>query len=448
MPVALVIVSLLAAAPAFAADPANGAANAAASTSATPGEKPIVTPPLHSRAEVDAATEAYLSQLSPEARARSDSYFEGGYWLILWDALVGVAVALVFLATGLSARMRDLAERITRFRFLQVALYAAGYFLIGAALTFPMTVYEGFFREHRYNLSNQTFGQWMGDQFKELIITLIIAPVIVAIIYLVIRKAPRTWALWGAIVAIAFVSLVGAVEPVYIAPIFNTYKPLAESPLKEKIVSLARANGIPATEVWQFDASKQTKRMSANVSGMFNTTRISLNDNLLNRASPEEIQAVMGHEMGHYVLNHVYKFIALFGIVIVVLFFLLKSALEASLRRWGASWKLHTVDDVAALPLLVVIFSLLFTLATPVNNSIIRSQEAEADMFGLNASRQPDGFARAALHLSEYRKMRPGPVEEFIFFDHPSGWNRIHRSMAWKAEHLQDPDMVVQRSSF
>jgi STE24 endopeptidase len=123
---------------------------------------------------------------------------------------------------------------------------------------------------------------------------------------MIVRKLPRTWALWGSIVAIVFLILGVAVGPVYIAPIFNTYKPLAESPLKEKIISLARANGIPATEVWEFDASKQTKRMSANVSGMLGTTRISMNDNLMNRASPEEIQAVLGHEMGHYVLNHIY----------------------------------------------------------------------------------------------------------------------------------------------
>jgi STE24 endopeptidase len=120
------------------------------------------------------------------------------------------------------------------------------------------------------------------------------------------------------------------------------------------------------------------------------------------------------------------------------MFVLMKSALEASQRRWGAAWKLRGVDDVAGLPLLVCIFSLLFTLATPINNSLIRSQEAEADMFGLNASRQPDGFARAALHLAEYRKMRPGPVEEFIFFDHPSGYNRILMAMRWKGEHLSE----------
>jgi STE24 endopeptidase len=254
--------------------------------------------------------------------------------------------------------------------------------------------------------------------------------------------------LWGSIVSVVFLCFFAAIVPVFISPIFNTYKPLPDSALKQKIVSLARANGIPAHEVWQFDASKQTTRMSANVSGMFSTTRISLNDNLLNRGSPEEIQAVMGHEMGHYVLNHVYKFIVEFGVLFVALFFVLKWAMETVLRRWGTSFRIRDTADLAGVPLFFCILSLLFFLATPITNSLVRAQEAEADMFGLNASRQPDGFARAALHLSEYRKMKPCAFEEFVFFDHPSGWNRIRRSMVWKAEHLHDPDIAEQRGSF
>jgi STE24 endopeptidase len=410
-------------------------------------EPQIITPMLRGPADVDAATMAYLKQLAPEAAARSDAYFEGGYWLILWDALVGVLIALILLNTGLSARMRDFAERITRFKFLQTTIYAVEYFLAVTVLSFPMTVYESFAREHKYGLSNQTFGQWMGDQGKGLLVSLILGPIVISLVYLVIRKLPRTWALWGSTVAIAFLIFAAAIAPVYIAPIFNTYKPLAESPLKEKIVSLARANGIPAQEVWEFDASKQTKRMSANVSGLFGTTRISMNDNLMARASPEEIQAVLGHEMGHYVLNHVYKGVLEFGLIILIMFYLMKSGLESSLGRWGARWKVRDVADIAGLPAAFAIFGLLFFLATPLSNTVIRSSEAEADMFGLNASRQPDGFARAALHLSEYRKMHPGPLEEIIFFDHPSGWNRIHRSMTWKAEHLNDPDLAVPQNN-
>ncbi|MGH8306706.1 MAG: M48 family metallopeptidase [Gammaproteobacteria bacterium] len=394
--------------------------------------------------DADAATATYIAQLSPAARARSDAYFQGGYWLILWDCLWALGVAWLLLGTRLSARMRNLAERLTRFKWLQTALYSIQYIILVTLLTLPWNVYENFIREHQYGLSNQDFGQWLGDQSKGLIVALILGTIALVIIYAVIRKATRSWWLWGAGVAIVFVVFVATIAPVYIAPIFNTYKPLPDSPLKQQILSLARANEIPATDVYWFDASKQTKRMSANVSGMFGTTRISMNDNLMKRGSPAEIKAVLGHEMGHYVLNHVYKGIVFFGIIIVLGFAFVRWGFDWAERRWGVRWGIRGVGDVAGLPLIVALFTIFMFFMTPVNNTITRSMEAEADAFGLNAAREPDGFAQAALHLSEYRKMQPGPIEEFIFFDHPSGWNRIHRAMIWKAEHINDPDIRAE----
>ncbi|MGH8335811.1 MAG: M48 family metallopeptidase [Gammaproteobacteria bacterium] len=397
--------------------------------------------------DADTATAAYIAQLSPAARARSDAYFEGGYWLILWDCLWALGVAWLLLGTLLSARMRNLAERVTRFKWLQTALYSIQYIILVTLLTLPWNVYENFIREHQYGLSNQDFVQWLGDQLKGLIVALILGTIALVIIYAVIRKATRTWWLWGAGVAIVLVVFVATIAPVYIAPIFNTYKPLPDSPLKQQILSLARANEIPATDVYWFDASKQTTRMSANVSGMFGTTRISMNDNLMNRGSPAEIKAVLGHEMGHYVLNHVYKGIVFFGIIIVIGFAFVRWGFDWAAHRWGVRWGIRGVGDVAGLPLIAALFTIFMFFMTPVNNTITRSMEAEADAFGLNAAREPDGFAQAALHLSEYRKMQPGPVEEFIFFDHPSGWNRIHRAMIWKAEHINDPDIRAEEAA-
>ena len=177
--------------------------------------------------------------------------------------------------------------------------------------------------------------------------------------------------------------------------------------------------------------------MSANVSGFGSTMRITLNDNLLRRGSPEEIQSVMGHEMGHYVLNHIPKDILFFGVVIVILFASLRWSLDWSLQRWGQQWQIRGIGDTAVLPLVVLLGSVFSFVATPVINTHIRTSEHEADMYGLNASRQPDGFAQAAIHLGEYRKMNPGPMEEWVFFDHPSGRNRIHDAMRWKAENLK-----------
>jgi STE24 endopeptidase len=443
---ALLTAGVTAAAGAPAPGPAPAAAPAAPSATAAAPAPLAATPggaAPSARIDPDAATAAYLAQLSPAARAKSDAYFEGGYWLTLWDFLIGFAIAWLFLGTRLSTGIRDLAERITRFKSLQTALYAFSYILITSVVLLPWNAYEGYFREHQYDMSNQTLGDWFFDQAKGLGIGLVLGTLALVAIYAVLRKAPRTWWLWGALVTIAFAMFAVAIAPVYLEPVFNKFNPLPDSPLKEQILSMARANGIPATDVYEFDASRQTKRMSAHVSGLLGTTQISMNDNLMKRGSPEEIKGVLGHEMGHYVLHHVYKGITFIGIMIVVGFAFMRWAFDKLQVRYGARWGLRDIGDVAALPLLLFLLSAYMFVLTPVNNTLTRTMEAEADNYGINVSRQPDGFAQAAMHLSEYRKMKPGPLEEIIFYDHPSGWNRIHRVMIWKAEHLGDPDIVA-----
>ncbi|HTB89630.1 MAG TPA: M48 family metallopeptidase [Steroidobacteraceae bacterium] len=393
--------------------------------------------------DADAATAAYLATMTPAARARSDAYFEGGYWLVLWDFLFGLLLAWALLSWRFSTRMRDFAARLTHFRWAQTALYAIQYFILTTVVTLPWAAYEGYIRERQYGMSNQGLGSWLGDQAKGLVITLIFGTLAAVAIYAVIRKLPKTWWLWGSAVAIGFLIFQIAISPTYLEPVFNKFYPVAESPLKQRILSLARANGIPADQVYEFDASKQTTKMSAHVSGMAGSAQISLNDNLMNRASPEEVEAVVGHEMGHYVLNHGYKGVLAFGVLIVIGFAFMSWAFQRVTLKFGGRWGLRDVGDVAGLPLLVALFSVYGFVLTPVFNTITRSMEAEADAFGLNAVRQPDGAAQAALHLAEYRKMQPGALEEIIFFDHPSGWNRIHRAMVWKAENFSAADIAA-----
>jgi STE24 endopeptidase len=385
---------------------------------------------------VEAATQAYLAEIPASARARSDAYFEGGYWLILWDFLMSVVIYWVLLRFGWSARMRDLAERLTRFRPLQTFIYWFEFMLITTVLGFPLAVYEGYFREWKYGLATQTFGPWMGDQLKGFLISLVLGGVVAMALVGVVRRLPRTWHIWGALVTMFFATLTVMIVPTVIVPMFNTSKRLDNPKITAPILSLARANGIPVYDVYEVDASKQTTRMSANVSGFGKTMRVTLNDNLIRRGSPEEIQAVMGHEMGHYVLNHIPKDLLFFLVVIVVGFGLLRWALDWSLARWGQSWQIREVGDVAVIPLVFLLASIFFFVLTPILNTHTRTTEQEADMYGLNSSRQPDGFAQAAIHLGEYRKMSPRPAEEWFFYDHPSGRTRIYNAMRWKAENL------------
>jgi STE24 endopeptidase len=387
--------------------------------------------------DATAATDAYLAEIPATSRARSDSYFEGGYWLILWDFLFAVVMYWALLRFRISAAMRNFAERITRFKPLQTFLYWTQFLVITTVIGFPLAAYEGFVREWKYGLATQTFGDWFGDQAKSLLIGIVMGGVLAMLLFGVVRRFPRTWHVWGAVVTLLFMTFAVMIAPVVLIPIFYKVEKLNDPKITRPILSMAMANGIPAHDVYQINASRDTTRMSANVSGFGKTMRITLNDNLLHRGSPEEIQSVMGHEMGHYVLSHIPKSIEFFLIVIVAAFALLRWSLDAAIRKWGTAWDVRAVGDTAVLPLVMLLAAIFGFVMTPVFNTQTRTQEYEADMYGLNASRLPDGFAQAAIHLGEYRKMSPGPIEEYVFYDHPSGRNRIFAAMQWKSQNLQ-----------
>ena len=381
----------------------------------------------------DAATRAYLATVPADLRARSDAYTEGGYWIQLWSVLLTVGIMLLLLHRGWSRGMRDWADRRVRQRPVRTFLYYAVFTIVVALLSFPFSVYTGFLREHAYGLATQRFGGWMRDQLVGLGVSLVLGGIAVAVLYEVLRRFPTGWPVLGAAVATAFVVIGALITPVFIAPLFNRYTLLTDTRVREPILRMAHANGIATDRVYVMDASRQTTRISANVSGLLGTERITLNDNLLRRASLPEIESVMGHEMGHYVLHHVYQLIVFLALVILAGFAVLRAGFAWIVGRWGARWGVGGIADPAGLPVLTLIFSLYFFLLTPVLNTYVRTTEAAADIFGLNAARQPDGFALIALKLAEYRKLDPGPVEEFLWFDHPSGRARIRMAMVWKA---------------
>ena len=383
-----------------------------------------------------AATRAWLASVPADKRQKSDAYFEGGYWLLLWNFLVAVAISIFLLGSRTSARLRDSAERFTDSRNVHVLLYTIAYLLLLYALSFPLNLYEHFFREHQYGLATQTFAGWFRDQMMGLGVTILGGAVFFTVLYAVFRRAPRTWWIWSTAVAVVFAFLVGLIAPVYVEPLFNTYKPLKNPEINEPILAMARANQIPVKQVFEVDASRQTTRVSANVAGFLGTTRIALNDNLLQQCSLPEIREVMGHEMGHYVLNHGAKLLTYFGIFALIGFALARILFDAAWNRWGEKWGVRGIADPAGMPLLVLIFSTLVFIATPFINTVVRVTEREADAFGINTSREPDGMAKVALKLGAYRKLDPSPLEEFIFYDHPSGRARIRMAMDWKAANL------------
>ncbi len=386
--------------------------------------------------DATAATRAWLASVPADKRQKSDAYFEGGYWLLVWNFLLIVAISIFLLRSRTSARLRDRAERVTDFENVHVAVYAVAYLLLLYVLSFPLNLYENFFREHQYGLATQTFGAWFRDQLIGLGLTIAGGTLLIVVLYAVFRRAPRTWWIWSTMVAVVFAFVTSLIAPVYIEPLFNAYKPLAKPEISEPILAMARANQIPVKQVFQVDASRQTTRVSANVAGFLGTTRIALNDNLLQQCTLPEIRAVMGHEMGHYVLNHGAKLLTYFAISALFGFAFARLLFGLATRSWGAKWGVRGIADPAGLPLLVLIFSTLGFIVTPFINTVVRVTEREADAFGINTSREPDGMAKVALKLGTYRKLDPSPLEEFIFYDHPSGRARIRMAMDWKAGNL------------
>jgi STE24 endopeptidase len=394
-----------------------------------------------------AATQAWLDTVPADKRAKSNAYFEGGYWLILWNFLLVAATSILLLASRISARLRDFAKRAAKFKPLQIMLYAVPYLLLVYVLSFPLNLYERFYREHQYGFATQTFLPWFLEQLIALGVALITGTILLIVLYAVFRRAPRTWWIWAAIVAVIFSCAATFIAPVYIEPLFNTYKPLSNPEIRDPILAMARANEIPVKQVFEVDASRQTTRVSANVAGFLGTTRIALNDNLLKQCTLPEIREVMAHEMGHYVLNHGAKLITYFGIFILTGFALARTLFETAVKRWGEKWGVRGIADPAGLPLLVLILSTFVFVLTPFLNTVVRVTEREADAFGINTAREPDGMAKVALKLGAYRKLNPTPLEEFIFFDHPSGRARIRMAMDWKAANLPAGESAALESN-
>ena len=242
--------------------------------------------------DADAATQAYLDRLPPAAVQRANDYFEGGYWLHLWNFLLGLGIAALMLAGRRAARVRDWAQRVARGRaWARDALFGAVYSVAGWVLSLPLTIYEQFVREHAYGMATQNFAAGAGEQAVMLLVATLMGALMVAILYTVIRRAGERWWLWGAVTSVAMLTVLILIAPVWIAPLFNTYKPVEDGVVKASVLAMAHANGVPVQNVYEFDASRQTTKVSANVSGIFGTAAVRLNDNLLRRASLPEIRA-------------------------------------------------------------------------------------------------------------------------------------------------------------
>ncbi|HET6970128.1 MAG TPA: M48 family metalloprotease, partial [Phenylobacterium sp.] len=330
-----------------------------------------------------AATAAYLATVPPAVHARAEAYTQGGHWLLLWGALVSLAAAWLILRSGVLGRLRDRLQRRGQRPWRAVAAAVGVFLAADFVLELPWTAYAHWWRERSYGLSGQAFGGWFSDQLVSLAVDGVLLIVLMELLYLLIRRAPRSWWVWGAGVTAAFIVAVFVLQPLYIEPLFNTYRAAPPGPVREAVEAMARANGVPSDKIYVYNGSRQSNRYTANVSGLFGTARIAMSDTMFRQGvDVGEVRAVVGHEMGHYVMNHAIRASLLFSALALAAFFLVDRLFPLAARLAGARG-VAGIADPAGYPVIVMLFAVLGLLATPLVNTISRATEDEADSFSL-----------------------------------------------------------------
>ena len=383
-----------------------------------------------------AATAAYLATMSPADTARAIAYTQGGHWMILWGFLVSLVVAVILIRSNVLTNLRARIDGNRHRPWLASFLVSAAYIALSWLLTLPWSLYESWYREKSYGLNNQTWIAWLGEAAMGAALSTLFTAVFLMFLYLLIRVAKRTWWLWGAGLLASF-SILGLVaSPLIIEPLFNTYTPAPPGAVRDAVVELAHKTGTPDDKIYIFDGTKQSDRYTANVSGLFGSARVALSDAMFKKnADMSEIRGVVGHEMGHYVRGHILWQMALLMIMAVLGFFLVDRLFPVFRRLLGAD-RVKDISDPAGLPVLGVVLSVLGLLFTPIGNTVTRVMEADADHFSMIHANEPDGMAKALIKTAEYRAPSPSPLEEFVFYSHPSVENRIRAAMEWKAAHM------------
>ena len=395
------------------------------------------------RFDPEAATAAYLSALSPEAHARATAYTQGGHWLILWTAVIGVAAYWLILRSGVLVRLRDRMEaRGVGPLWISAAVLGLALFA-ETVLNAPWVAWSDWAREKAYGLTSQGFVGWLAEYLVYALIAVVSSALLAVGVYALIRRTPRFWWAWsGALVSLVFIVTM-VVAPVFIYPLFNRYEPAPPGPVRDAVVALAEANGVPADRIFIYDGSRQSNRYTANVSGLLGSTRIAMSDVMFNKgADIAEVRAVVGHEMGHYVLGHGWWNAGFLSVMAVLAFFLVDRLFPLASRWLGASG-VRGLSDPAGYPVLGAMILVLGMVGNPLSASFTRWAEVESDRFSLERAREPDGLARALVKTIEYRAATPGRLEEMLFYTHPSVGSRVRMAMDWKAAQQAEPMPVT-----
>jgi STE24 endopeptidase len=375
-----------------------------------------------------AATAAYIDSLGPEALAKAAAYTSGGHWLLLWGLIVSGLTSWIIIRTGILDRVA--ARFAARGFALRTWLICVVFLAVSSLISLPWALYEGWWRETSYGRTSQPLGDYLGQGAISLVLGALLGGLFFLGIYALIRKAGKTWWIWSGGLSAFAISVALLISPILIEPLFNDYKPVPEGPVRAALIKMADEAKIPHDRIFIYDGSRQSNNFTANVSGVMGSARIAISDVALGKASLDEVKAVTGHEIGHYVLHHVWRSVITLSLLSILLFFLADRLFPRIARMLGSN---ATIADPVGFPVLMFIISLLSLFASPVMNSLTRIGESEADAYSLKTVNLPDALSGALVKTAEYRNPRPHPLTEMLFYTHPSVERRVRAAMDWKA---------------
>ena len=383
----------------------------------------------------------------PEPTEKALAYHRSGNVIWVASTIWGLALPAAFLWTGFSARMRNWARAIGRTWFFMVAAYWVIYTLISTAIDLPRAYYVGFVRQHAYDLSNQTFAKWTSDQFANLAVTLVIGGIALWVPYLLLRKSPGRWWIYTSIAAVPFIVTIVLVQPLWIDPLFNRFGPMKDKALEAEILRLADRAGIEGGRVFEVAKSEDTKAVNAYVNGFGATKRIVLWDTILKALDRPQLLVVMGHEMGHYVLGHVWKLIILLSLTILGMTYAIHRLAGALIRKHAARFGFTELGDVASLPLVLVLVGAVSLVTDPVSLAVSRHFEHEADRFALEITRDNHAAATAFVILQQENLAVPRPGRLYTWFrsSHPPLGERIDFSNDYRPWESGQPLVYADR---
>ncbi len=371
------------------------------------------------------------SPLTVEVPPPSDSavrYYRTGNAWWCFNLLWSLAVPGLILTTGLSRRLRDRAENLTRGQwYLALLAYFGAYISIVGLVDLPRSYWLGFVRPHAYGLSNQLFSKWALDMSKGFGIGLVAAALFLWLPYLLIRKSPQRWWLYTTLLSVPLSLFLVFVSPIWVAPLFNDFGPMQDRQLEARILTMAQRTGVEFDRVFEVDKSVDTRRVNAYVTGFAGTKRIVLWDTLLERLDEDQVVFVMGHELGHYVLGHLTRSLLLLSAVTLLTLYGVHRVGSLLIGRIGPRFGLRGLSDPAALPLLLILLDLFGLLFAPASLAWSRYQEREADRFALELTQDNQAGASAfvALQTNNLSYPYPGTLYKVLRASHPPIGERV-----------------------